>query len=123
MSVDIEDTHRKIVPTAGATVLIKMDTQKNQQSLVHFTTPDGGDIPFGASINDSAMNNTGIVGQAGMAMVSLQEGENTFVLKWKKKKQEQQCTVHYHSTPLEQPSAADDSTILSLSCLSSGDKK
>lgn len=123
MSVDVDDTHRKIVPTAGAAVLIKMETQKNQQSLVHFTTQDGSDIPFGASINDSEMNNAAIVGQAGMAMISLREGENIFVLKWKKNKQEQQCTVNYRYTPMEETSATDDRTIVNLPCRASGDKK
>lgn len=123
MNVEVEDTHRKIVPTAGAAVLIKMDTQKNAQSLVHFATQDGSDIPFGASVNDDTLNNKGIVGQGGMAMVNLREGENNFVLKWKKNKKAQQCTVNYRHIPADDDAAADGSNIVNLSCLTSGNEK
>lgn len=96
MNVDVEDARKKIVPSARAAVLIKMETQQNQQQLVYFQNDKAEPIPFGASINDGEMKNIGMVGQGGLAMVQLTEGKNTFTLKWTKDKQEQQCTVNYH---------------------------
>jgi outer membrane usher protein len=85
-TVEVDDTRRTIVPTSGAAVLIKMDTQANRQSFVRFMQPSGEVIPFGASVLDESHNAIGMVGQNGVAMVALKEGQNVFTLQWKKNK-------------------------------------
>lgn len=125
MNVDVDDTHRKIVPSAGAVVLIKIETQQNQQNLVHFIKSDKVDIPFGASINNSEMKNIGMVGQAGLAMIPLNQGENNFTIKWKKNKQEHQCTIKYNYQPDQVVSKPDngDISIIEIPCSVAGESK
>ncbi|TKU01738.1 fimbrial biogenesis outer membrane usher protein [Citrobacter sp. wls830] len=124
MSVDIEDAHRKIVPRAGAAVLIKMQTQRNKQTLVYFKSSTTESIPFGASINDKDMKNIGMVGQGGLAMVVLDEGDNTFTIKWKKNKQNKQCTVNYQFTAADQPEESKgEINALIIPCLNPGEMK
>ncbi|KNC12041.1 fimbrial assembly protein [Klebsiella sp. RIT-PI-d] len=125
MSVDVDDTRRKIVPTAGSAVLIKMGTQQNKQMLVYFQHDQNESIPFGASINDAELKNIGIVGQGGMAMIPLNNGSNTFVIQWNKDKQKRQCTVNYQYKAKEkaEESAQDDINALTIPCYDSGVKK
>lgn len=122
ISVDVDDTHRKIVPSAGSAVLIKMETQHNHQMLVYFQHDRSETIPFGASINNAELKNVGMVGQGGMAMVTLNEGNNAFVIKWKESKHDKQCTVNYQykSTEPGEESANDDINVLSIPCYDSG---
>lgn len=105
--VEVDDTRRTIVPTAGAAVLIKMDAQKDKQTFVHFVLNTGEIIPFGAPILNGEGDNIGMVGQNGLAMVSLQKGKNTLLIKWKKQKQSFQCRSSYDVT--EEEHNADES--------------
>lgn len=105
MNVEVDDTRRTIVPTSGAAVLIKMDTLAQSQSFVRFILPSGTLIPFGASVLDESNTAVGMVGQNGLAMVSLKEGQNALTVQWKKDKKPVQCRAHY-----KKPKAVDKET-------------
>lgn len=91
MSVDVEDTRKSIVPTAGAAVHIKMETQQQQQTFVRFIHASGIEIPFGAQVTDAGNNSLGMVGQSGLAMVTLSDAKNPLTLKWNKNKVMNTC--------------------------------
>lgn len=93
MSVDVEDTRKKIVPTAGSAVLIKMDTQQNKLTFVQFLQRSAETIPFGASVTDEKGNDLGMVGQNGLAMVALKNGVNSLTLAWKQQKETKRCVA------------------------------
>lgn len=93
MSVDVEDTRKSIVPTAGAAVHIKMETQQKQQTFVRFTHASGQKIPFGASISDGSDATLGMVGQGGLAMLTLPESGKPIVIKWKSNKVMNTCSA------------------------------
>lgn len=106
--VNIDDTHRTIVPAAGAAVLIKMDAQKNRQTFVHFIPDSGELIPFGSTVLNSQGDNIGMVGQNSLAMIALQKGVNTLLIKWTKQKHTFQCQATYEAGE-EEISANDKS--------------
>jgi outer membrane usher protein len=69
MSVDVEDTRKSIVPTAGAAVHIKMETQQKQQTIALHTCLRAKD-PLHASITDGSNTTLGMVGQGGLAILT-----------------------------------------------------
>jgi len=93
MSVDVEDTRKSIVPTAGAAVHIKMETLQKQQTFVRFTHASGQKIPFGASITDGSNTTLGMVGQGGLAMLTLPEPGKPIVIKWNSNKVMNACSA------------------------------
>lgn len=120
MSVDVEDTRHKIVPTAGAAVLIKMETQQNELTLVKFVGKD--DIPFGASVLDAQNNNVGMIGQGGRAMVALKEGANTLTVKWQKNPPEKMCKVQINYSADRTQKNSDHLSAIILRCKDAGEK-
>lgn len=122
MSVDIEDTRHKIVPTAGAAVLIKMETKQDVLTLVKITSMDADGIPFGASIFDEKNNNIGMTGQGGLAMVALQEGDNTLTVKWKKNQADKGCQAHINYSAAPQQKGSQHLSAIPLRCKDAGDK-
>ena len=119
-NVEVDDTRRTIVPTSGAAVLIKMDTQSGSQSFVRFVQPSREVIPFGASVLDETGNNIGMVGQNGLAMVALKEGKNELTLQWMKNKQPGQCRVGYLYQKSEDKKSTEDSLkAIEITCISS----
>ena len=119
-NVEVDDTRQTIVPTSGAAVLIKMDTQGANQSFVRFVQPSHDVIPFGASVLDEEGNDIGMVGQNGLAMVALKEGKNKLTLQWKKNKQLAQCQASYLNRKLEDKESAGDAfKAIEITCISS----
>lgn len=94
-NVEVEDTRRTIVPTSGAAVLIKMDTLANGQRFVRFVQTSKEPIPFGAMVMDESQTAIGMVGQNGLAMVTLKEGQNDLTVLWKKNKKPLQCRARF----------------------------
>ncbi|HDC4518379.1 fimbrial biogenesis outer membrane usher protein [Enterobacter kobei] len=120
-TVEVDDTRRTIVPTSGAAVLIKMDTQANRQSFVRFMQPSGEVIPFGASVLDESHNAIGMVGQNGVAMVALKEGQNVFTLQWKKNKKPAQCGARYVKQGTEdRPTEEEAFKAIEITCINNG---
>ena len=120
-TVEVDDTRRTIVPTSGAAVLIKMDTQANRQSFVRFMLPSGEVIPFGASVLDESHNAIGMVGQNGVAMVALKEGQNVFTLQWKKNKKPAQCSARYVKQGTEdRPTEEEAFKAIEITCINNG---
>jgi len=76
-NIEVDDTHRTIVPTSGAAVLIKMDTLGNSQSFVRFVQPSREVIPFGASVLNETGDNIGMVGQNGLGDGGAQRRQKT----------------------------------------------
>lgn len=119
-NIEVDDTRKTIVPTSGAAVLIKMDTQGANQSFVRFVQPSREVIPFGASVLDEKGNDIGMVGQNGLAMVALKEGKNELTLQWKKNKQLAQCRASYLNQKLEDKESADEAfKAIEITCISS----
>lgn len=85
-TVEVDDTRRTIVPTSGAAVLIKMDTQANRQSFVRFMQPSGEVIPTVRRYWTNRTTPSAWSVKNGVAMVALKEGQNVFTLQWKKNK-------------------------------------
>ncbi len=66
MNVTLKSTVQRAVPTAGAVVPLKFDTEAaGRAAVLHAKQADGTPLPFGAQVFDSSGNAVGTVGQAG----------------------------------------------------------
>ncbi|MCD0502868.1 fimbria/pilus outer membrane usher protein [Bordetella petrii] len=79
-----------VVPTRGAIVVAKFDTEAGRTLLVLLRNPAREDLPFGAAIHDADGKQRGIVGPIGRAWLTGLQGVNRYTVKWGPL-QEQQC--------------------------------
>ncbi|SEW28533.1 fimbria/pilus outer membrane usher protein [Luteibacter sp. 329MFSha] len=62
--VELESTSESVAPRAGAFVRLEYNATVADSLLILATRPDGGPLPFGASVYDDAGQPVGVVGQA-----------------------------------------------------------
>lgn len=98
MGIDIEDTHKKIVPSAGAAVMIKVDTQKEQQLFMRLINATNEPIPYGANIENKHGERVAMVGQSGLAMLDISPGNNQWIVRWQKNKTQNHCVASYNNS-------------------------
>ncbi|MET0256883.1 MAG: fimbria/pilus outer membrane usher protein [Luteibacter sp.] len=82
LDVTFAATHRRIVPTAGAIVLVPFDTQRHPTVLLSGRMGDGAPLPFGAEIVDGEGRSMGFVGQGGRALVRWEGDPSPITLRW-----------------------------------------
>lgn len=97
MDVDVEDTHKTIVPTAGAAILVKMGTKQQNQTFVQFISPSQKSLPFGAQIANASGDKIGMVGQNGLAMIVTEPGKNVLSISWKEGDTRRSCQAEYNN--------------------------
>lgn len=69
LDVEFDEASQKVVPSAGAVMLIEMTTKQGKAALIRALREDGSAVPFGARVADDAGNELGIVGQNGQVVV------------------------------------------------------
>ncbi|WP_133622201.1 fimbria/pilus outer membrane usher protein [Erwinia sp. LJJL01] len=72
-SVDIDGSVQQVYPRQGAVVEVHYRASKNQRLLLQLTRPDGSFVPFGAAVKDTSGRELTLVGQAGQALINLQQ--------------------------------------------------
>lgn len=93
MSVVFKSTMERAVPTAGAVVRVRMETEGGGRSaIVRTRMADGSPVPFGASVLDAAGNEVGAVSQGGRVMLKSVSPGGKYRLKWGEN-MDQQCEI------------------------------
>lgn len=92
-SFDIDENGKIVVPTAGALVKVTFPEHVNKSLLGRFKQEDGHYLPFGTYIYDADNNVAGIVGQGGIAMLSLPPEKGALEARWKKDDRENSCEI------------------------------
>ena len=114
-----DSTSQRVVPTAGAVVLLKFETKDmGRPAIFRAQTVDHKPLPFGADVLDAAQQRVGTVTQAGKIFVTgLSSNEGNLTVKWGEQPA-QQCTIKY-SLPEQDKKATDNLTIIPevLDCL------
>ena len=84
LSVELKSTSQYAVPTAGAVVRLKYETEGGGRSaIVRAKTSDGQPVPFGAQVFNSSNEEVSTVAQAGRIIVrSLKGDTGEFSVKW-----------------------------------------
>ncbi len=72
-NVDIDGRVQQVYPRQGSVVAIHYSASKNLRLLLQLTQPNGRYVPFGASVRDRQGKELTLVGQAGQALMNLQE--------------------------------------------------
>lgn len=102
-NVEIDNGVTQVVPRRGAVVKASFPARKVERILVSTRDHHGVALPFGAQISNADGLVLGIVGQAGQALLSTDEGQQIIYVRWGKTSAEQcQAQFDTHSMPLEQ---------------------
>ncbi|MNU32842.1 Outer membrane usher protein FimD precursor [compost metagenome] len=80
-----------VVPTRGAIVVAKFETELGRTLLVVLKNASGAELPFGASIYASDGEQRGVVGPVGRAWLTGLQGASRYTVKWGGE-QAQHCT-------------------------------
>lgn len=91
VNATLEQNVQTVVPTRGAVVVAKFDTEIGRAMLVVLRNGEGTELPFGAAIFDKDNEQKGIVGPVGRAWLTGLAGTSRFTVKWGAN-QEKQCT-------------------------------
>jgi len=80
--VTLATTSQRTVPTAGAVVLLRYETERNYSILVTGRRADGSPLPFAAGVFDANNRNVGYVAQAGQALVNVDNPQGALSVRW-----------------------------------------
>ncbi|MFD4841184.1 fimbria/pilus outer membrane usher protein [Achromobacter sp. NPDC058515] len=94
-----------VVPTRGAIVVAKFETELGRTTLVVLKNVSGDELPFGAAIYAADGEQRGIVGPVGRAWLTGLQGASRYTVKWGSA-QEQHCSFEI-DVSAEQSGAAD----------------
>lgn len=97
-NVDISDNVTNVIPTRGAVVRAKFNTQVGYRVLMTLMRPDGKPVPFGATVSqttgDQSNANAAIVGDGGETYLSGLPKEGELIASWGKQ-DNQRCVITY----------------------------
>ncbi|WP_244193755.1 fimbria/pilus outer membrane usher protein [Bordetella genomosp. 12] len=92
MEATLKDNIKSVVPTRGAIVVAKFDTDVGRARLISLRDPQGDILPFGASVYDTDGEQRGIVGPVGRVWLTGLRTDVHLVVKWGER-QQHRCTV------------------------------
>ncbi|WP_288440946.1 fimbria/pilus outer membrane usher protein [uncultured Pseudomonas sp.] len=93
--VELIDGERRVAPIAGAAVRVKFKTRGGYGLLIKATLKDSTTPPIGADALDSEGQIVGMVGQAGLVYVRVQEPGEKIQIRWGESPEES-CRLNYH---------------------------
>lgn len=114
--VDIEDFHKRVVPTEGAVISHFAETKNNPMSLFHINYDDGL-IPFGTPVKNSTGEVVSLTGQNSSVMLPYSEETTEFLLSWREAKTTKVCKLILVNTPGK--IISDNLAVRSIDCTSS----
>jgi outer membrane usher protein len=84
MNVTLKSTVQRAVPTAGAVVPLRFDTEAaGRAALLRMRLKSGEAPPFGAQVLDAGGNSVGTLGQDGRAVITgLMQAAGELTVKW-----------------------------------------
>lgn len=93
-NIEIVEDRMKVVPTAGASVLIKFETKNVNNHILKISRKNGEFAPFGSIIYNEKGTSVGIIGQGGNVIMSDSTPQKMSVV-WTNKQGENRCFVEY----------------------------
>lgn len=93
-NIEIEEDRIKVVPTAGASVLIKFETKKINKSILKIKKKSGEPVPFGSIVYNEKSASVGVIGQGGNVILSENTLQKMSVV-WTEKEGENRCYIEY----------------------------
>ncbi|MFM1348799.1 fimbria/pilus outer membrane usher protein [Yersinia proxima] len=93
-NIEIVEDRMKVVPTAGASVLIRFETKSVNNHILKISRKNGEFAPFGSIIYNDKGTSVGIIGQGGNVIMSDNTPQKMSVV-WTNKQGENRCFVEY----------------------------
>ncbi|WKZ92888.1 fimbrial biogenesis outer membrane usher protein [Chimaeribacter arupi] len=118
IGVEFGESKLQTVPTAGASVKIKLDTKSTSTQFIQINRVDGKYIPYGATIKNEGDEVLGIVGQGGRAMLSLPQDKISEKLRvsWTSGKEKGSCFIDYKMDKTSSTNSDEDIPTQHLMC-------
>ena len=113
LGFDTGDDEYIIVPTAGAVIKVeyKSNAQYKNNFLARVKDVNGKVLPFGTRIQDEKGKTLGMVGQAGIVIISLPDKWQPVVAKWKKDNKTKSCYIEPWEGEIEKQRQAENRSI------------
>lgn len=80
--VQIDNGAQHLTPRRGAIVLAEFQARKVSRLILTLLRANGQPLPFGTQVNDDAGTSLGVVGQAGQALLAVEDKAQTLHLRW-----------------------------------------
>lgn len=98
-NLELEETSKNVIPTRGAVVVAKYNSNIGYRALITLSRPDGKRVPFGATVTNSAddieKRHSSIVGDSEKVYFTGLDDSGTLAVVWGAGNDEH-CTVNYH---------------------------
>ncbi len=102
LDVQLDNTSTQLAPRAGAVVMVKFKSESGRFLLIQAQLADGGNLPFGADVENEQGQSVGVVGQAGRIMVRVPEENGRLSVQWQDQDVTRACSLPYHLNPRDQ---------------------
>ncbi|MGZ0718831.1 fimbria/pilus outer membrane usher protein [Pseudomonas palleroniana] len=101
-NVELNESSRKVVPTAGAVLAVDFSTNTGRALLLTVHLADGSPVPFGATVSLPTGASLGLVGQGGQLYARVPDGVDQVMLSWGRETS-QQCLLLLPAPDANQP--------------------
>ena len=117
LDVQLDSTSAQVAPHAGAVVMVKFKSESGRFVLIEARLADGGNLPFGAQVEDEQGQPVGVVGQAGRVMARVPALSGQLSVRWDDQGSPRMCVLPYQ-LPAHKRDARSDRQIeqLDLRC-------
>jgi outer membrane usher protein len=92
--VEFQSTSALVAPRLNSVVLIRFETVEGRAILITARTPEGSEVPFGASVFDARGGEVGLVGQSGRIYLRGIAESGTLTARWGDGRDDQ-CSFAY----------------------------
>ncbi|TCQ91465.1 MULTISPECIES: fimbria/pilus outer membrane usher protein [Rahnella] len=104
--IALDVTRQNSVPTAGAVVLLKYETDFGYSALLQISSVRNEEIPFGTPVTDEKNERVGYIAQGSQSFIRVKKSEGKLNVKWGSSPS-QQCELLYQ-LPADNPSEEDN---------------
>ncbi|MEN5305400.1 fimbria/pilus outer membrane usher protein [Pseudomonas sp. TWI628] len=108
--VQIDNGVQHLTPRRGAIVQARFDARKVSRLILTLLHADGQPLPFGTQVNDDAGTSLGVVGQAGQALLAVEDKAQALHLRWGEDSHEQ-CRLQIEPATMDQAQGYHQQTL------------
>ncbi|PNA85192.1 MULTISPECIES: fimbria/pilus outer membrane usher protein [unclassified Pseudomonas] len=108
--VHIDNGAQHLIPRRGAIVLAEFQARKVSRLILTLFQANGRPMPFGTQVNDISGTSLGVVGQAGQALLAVEDKPQTLHVRWGEANDEQ-CQLQIEPASMEQTQGYHQQTL------------
>ncbi|MFB4394759.1 MULTISPECIES: fimbria/pilus outer membrane usher protein [unclassified Pseudomonas] len=99
--IQIDNGTTRLIPRRGAIVLAEFQARKVSRLILTLQQANGLPLPFGTQVSDADGESLGVIGQAGQALLAVEDKAQELHLRWGENA-DQQCQLQIEPKQMEQ---------------------